>query len=92
MSRSCFASFPICVYKFSSHYLNNMIFIDNSLGALARDLSCICLYIKAVPNIVMLQLYLVHALYDIIFIIKCKLYTASRSGPSTPEEKSLVRI
>jgi len=26
MSRSCFASFPICVYKFSSHYLNNIIF------------------------------------------------------------------
>ena len=23
MSRSCFASFPVCVYKFSSHYLNN---------------------------------------------------------------------
>ena len=23
MSRSCFASFPIYVYKFSSHYLNN---------------------------------------------------------------------
>jgi len=26
MSRSCFASFPVCVYKFSSHYLNNIIF------------------------------------------------------------------
>jgi len=26
MSRSCFASFPVCVYKFSSHYLNNLIF------------------------------------------------------------------
>jgi len=26
MSRSCFASFPVCVYKFSSHYLNNTIF------------------------------------------------------------------
>jgi len=22
MSRSCFASFPVCVYKFSNHYLN----------------------------------------------------------------------
>ena len=31
MSRSCFASFPVCAYKFSSHYLNNIIFIDNSL-------------------------------------------------------------
>ena len=40
MSRSCFASFPVCVYKFSSHYLNNIIFIDNSLGPLAIDSPC----------------------------------------------------
>ena len=26
MSRSCFASLPVCVYKFSSHYLENIIF------------------------------------------------------------------
>ena len=26
MSRSCFALFLVCVYKFSSHYLNNIIF------------------------------------------------------------------
>ena len=26
MNRSCFASLPVCVYKFSSHYLNNIIF------------------------------------------------------------------
>ena len=26
MSRFCFASFLVCVYKFSSHYLNNIIF------------------------------------------------------------------
>jgi len=26
LSRSCFASFPVCVYKFSSHYLNNINF------------------------------------------------------------------
>jgi len=26
MSRSCFASLSVCVYKFSSHYLNNIIF------------------------------------------------------------------
>jgi len=32
MNRSCLASFPVCVYKFSSHYLNNIIFIHNSLG------------------------------------------------------------
>ena len=41
MSRACFASFPVYVYKFSSHYLNNIIFIDNSLGPLARDSLCI---------------------------------------------------
>ena len=41
MSRSCFASLPACVYKFSSHYLNNIIFIDNSLGPLARESPCI---------------------------------------------------
>ena len=44
MSRSCFASFPVCVYKFSSHYLNNIIFIDNSLGPLARESPCIIIY------------------------------------------------
>jgi len=27
MSRSCFASFPVCVCKLSSHYLNNIIFL-----------------------------------------------------------------
>jgi len=26
MSRSCFASFPVCVYKFWSHYVKNIIF------------------------------------------------------------------
>jgi len=26
MSRSCFPSFPVCVYKCSSYYLNNVIF------------------------------------------------------------------
>ena len=41
MSRSCFASFPVCVYKFSSHYFNNIIFIDNSLGPLATESPCI---------------------------------------------------
>jgi len=41
MGRSCFASFPVCVYKFSIHYLNNIIFIDNSLWPLARGPPCI---------------------------------------------------
>ena len=33
----CFPSLPVCLYKFSSHYLNNIIFIDNSLGPLTRE-------------------------------------------------------
>ena len=41
MSRFCFASFPVCVYKISSHYLNNIIFIDNSFGPLATESPCI---------------------------------------------------
>jgi len=40
MSSSCFAPFPVCIYKCSSHYLNNIIFIDNSLGHLAKDSPC----------------------------------------------------
>ena len=44
MSRSCFVSFPVCVYKLSSHYLNNIIFMDNSLRSLASELPCILLY------------------------------------------------
>ena len=41
MSRSCFESFPVCVYKFSRHYLNKIILIYNSLGHLATESSCI---------------------------------------------------
>jgi len=42
MSRSCFPSSPVCVYTFSSHYLNNIIFfIDNSLESLATESPCI---------------------------------------------------
>ena len=41
MSRSCFASFPVCVYKFSRHYLSKIIFIDNSLEPLATESPCI---------------------------------------------------
>jgi hypothetical protein len=37
MSRSCLAPFPVCVFKFSSHYLFNIIFIDNSLRSLTRE-------------------------------------------------------
>jgi len=40
MSRCCFASFPVCVYKFSRHYLNNVTFIDNSLRPLATESPC----------------------------------------------------
>jgi hypothetical protein len=41
MGMSCFASFPVCVYKFSSHYLDNIIFIDNSLGPVASESPCV---------------------------------------------------
>jgi hypothetical protein len=44
MSRSCFPSFPVCVYTFSSHCLNNIIFIENNLGPLATESSCIRQY------------------------------------------------
>ena len=37
MSRPCFASFFHFHFSFSSHYLNNIIFIDNSLGHLATE-------------------------------------------------------
>ena len=46
MSRSCFASFPVGVFKFSSHYLNNIICIDNSLGPLAGESSCIIVHLS----------------------------------------------
>ena len=32
ISRSCFGSFLVCVYKFSSHYLNNIIFYRQQFG------------------------------------------------------------
>ena len=32
-----FPSLPVCVYKFSSYYLNNIRFTDNSLGPLATE-------------------------------------------------------
>ena len=37
----CFPSLPVCVYKSSSHYFNNVIFVDNSLGPLATESPCI---------------------------------------------------
>jgi len=33
MSTSCFASFPVCLYKLSCHYLNNIIFYRQQFGA-----------------------------------------------------------
>ena len=39
MSRSCFTSFPLCVYKFSSHYLNNVIFYRQYFGAYSERLT-----------------------------------------------------
>jgi len=40
-SRSCFPSFPVCVYKISNHYRNNIMIVDNSLGPLATESPCI---------------------------------------------------
>ena len=57
MTRSCFVSFPVCVYTFSSHYLNNIIFIDNSLGPLATESPCIIRL--ALPTILSLCTYIV---------------------------------
>ena len=50
MSRSCFASFPVCVYIyiyiFSSHYLNNIIFYRQEFGASSDRLTLyICMYV-----------------------------------------------
>ena len=39
--RDILDSFPVCIYKFSSNYLNNLIFIDNILGLLATESPCI---------------------------------------------------
>ena len=44
MSRSCFASFPVCVYKFSSNYLNNIIFYRQYFGT-SRDRITLCVYL-----------------------------------------------
>jgi hypothetical protein len=48
--------------------------------------------ISAVAHSVMLQLYLRHDFYNIIFKVKYKLYIASGSAPPPPgKEKFLVR-
>jgi len=41
MNRSCFASSPVCVYIISSHYLNNITFIGNSLRPLVTESPCV---------------------------------------------------
>jgi hypothetical protein len=43
----------------------------------------IFMYINAVANSVMLQLYLRHDFYNVLFKIKHKLFIASGSGPPT---------
>ena len=70
MSRSCFASYPACVYEFSNHYLNNIIFIDNSLGPLARDSpSAISHSITIIFSVLMVLLY--HIIYCVVFSYNC---------------------
>ena len=40
MSRSSFSSFFSFHFSFSSHYFDNIIFIENSLGPLATESPC----------------------------------------------------
>jgi hypothetical protein len=47
--------------------------------------SYICMYINAVADSVMLQLYLRHGFYNIIFKIKQTIYIASGSAPPPPQ-------
>ena len=82
MSRSCFTSFPVCVYKFSSHYLNNKIFIDNSLGPLATESPCISI-VKPIrcTNVSYLFYFGITLHVSKVFpsiIRSLRLYTASR--------------
>ena len=69
MSRSCFASFPVCVYKFSNHYLNNIIFYRQQFGASSERL---ILYISAlsVHLIIPLLFNLIIGLFIYCYSIK----------------------
>ena len=40
----CFPLLPVCVYKFSSHYLNNIIFYRQQFGASSKRITCITMY------------------------------------------------
>jgi len=72
MSRSCFASFPVCVYKFSSHYINNIIFIDNSLGPLARDSPCILFISFIIKCLVIIDARCKHEDPHLMFLSTCE--------------------
>ena len=50
-----FPLLPVCVYKLSSHYLNNIIFIDNSLWPLATESPCIMFKFTVISFYLILQ-------------------------------------
>ena len=78
LSRSCFASFPVYVYKFSSNYLNNIIFIYNSLGPLAKDSPCIILYYIVSYRIVLYHIVSYHIMsYVMSYVLSYILYIIS---------------
>jgi len=61
MSRSCFASFPVCVYKFVSHYLNNIIFYRQWFGASSGRLTLYNAPSKVLPTVAFIwSRYLLH--------------------------------
>ena len=51
MSRSCFASFPVCVYKFSSHYLNNVIFYGQYFGTSSDRITLYINFHSTLPHV-----------------------------------------
>ena len=64
MSRSCFASFPVCVYKFSSHYLNNIIFYRQYFGASSNRITLYLVILHSACTLYMEMddMYVVHTL------------------------------
>jgi len=66
MNRPCFTSFPVCVYKFSSHYVNNIILYRQYFGASSERLT---LYI------IILTIYLISVNYITDMLPQHPVYT-----------------
>ena len=85
MSRSCFASFPVCVYKFSSHYLNNIIFYRQYFG---NSSDRITLYCAFEPRVLSVQItFTLHQICQrrFILIIECYLVISSKWRHENPQ-------